>query len=800
MPTEESLTYSPLSSVPITLKRGMQYNITYKNAVLPVVEMEDVLFRSKSVVFMPNGSDGSSEKKAPQDDTGTAAQEAITGLDVLKTILLRLQEFPEQKILITGHTDTTGDDVSNQKLGYGRATSLQLALEGEMEDWASLALKTHNDKDVQHILEWASKTKGYNTDPQGVDGAIGKNTKDALERFYTAINTEFSTSFTPTRVVTTEFWNGAFLLYEDALQKLLDTDAAGLAQVRKSLRWMDDKHKSVGCGEYWPIDEASKNNYRSEANRRVEVYFFDKDESVALPCDPDAYPCPKDTCPIFPSSKIPRNYLPVHPGSHAQSSPVLTAPEMPGSSKKVNIDKLYMYVASFNAANGTRKSLLQYEMHNGKLCTVGSTTPVSVDCEVDVWLYFSHRTDLLYGGNDKEFKMDKSGLPLIGPIKFPGGKDATLDVDIWQQNDWVIVENVEVDGKRANDVLMAAWNDAYSIGYSGKTQDTNEPGFWSYGKYSDKDSKEFFDDPRSPLPLVTFCTSGGNPILVGTISKLPHKKCKLLLAYDKSGTIVYATSLNEIEPKGVNQQFKSHHTYNQELVKKLEAIDAEVSKNSIIDALPNPPSRCLLPGDMCWQNQGQTNFCGAYSFSTAMNYWFPYTYNPLEKEGKYCSDTKVVPAMFNGARTPANVETAAKNHNMNGVDRNNEDLEKSRAIKLIKLWIQAGVPVVFLVNEEPHSGIIDNIANSHWKTLVGWDGNRIFMNNSGGDREVLIRKRDPGIDYEHAPVGNDVDSEAAFYEKWSETSSLADLVTSVDHCTFIPIYPKDAKYASAKAT
>jgi len=106
---------------------------------------------------------------------------------------------------------------------------------------------------------------------------------------------------------------------------------------------------------------------------------------------------------------------------------------------------------------------------------------------------------------------------------------------------------------------------------------------------------------------------------------------------------------------------------------------------------------------------------------------------------------------------------------------------------------------VFLVNEEPHSVIIDNIANSHWKTLVGWDGNRIFMNNSGGDREVLKKKRDAGIDYEHAPVGNDVDSEEAFYEKWYEVSSLADLVTSVDSCTFIPIYPKDAKYASSKA-
>lgn len=783
----------------ISLKTGHSYFLSPKSVSISLIEMEDVLFRTNSVVFMPNGPDGSSENKTPQDDTATPQQEVITGLDVIKTILIRLQEYPEQKILITGHADTSGQDVPNQKLGYGRATSVQYILEGKGPDWATIAENQHHKKDVQHLLEWAHTTKGYDTDPLGVDGNIGSDTKDALEKFYPAINAEFGKSFTAVRAVTNEFWEGVFLLYEDALQTLLATDAAGLAHIRKSVRWMDDTHKSVGCGEYWPIDQAHKDRYRSEANRRVETYFFDKDEKLTFTCDPLNYPCQKDSCPLFPHSKIPRNFLPVHPSPHAQSTPTFTAPEKPGSATKVNMQNVIAYIAVFDKTNGNRKSLQRFELHNGKLCNLGTTTPVKVNCNIEAWFYFSHRSDLSSGSLANEFKMDNTGFPLIGPIFIPCGTAAKLHIDIWQQNDWVVLENVEVDGKRANQVLMADWNNNYSIGTRGTTT-TGEQVFLKITNYTYKDPQEVWNTSYAPIPLVEFSKVGGNPLLIATLTKLPKSKAKLLLVYDKAGLKVFTTSFNEIAPSGSNQLLKSHHTYNKDLVSKLEGVDAEVSQDGIIDAFPNPPSRFILPGDMCIQNQGGTNFCGAYSFSTAMNYWFPFTYNPLEKDGKYCSNPNVVPALFNGARTPDHIVEAASKHNMNGVDRNGENLSKAQAIKLIKLWIQAGVPVLFLVNEEPHSGLFDNIANSHWKTLVGWDGDRIFMNNSGGDLEVYVSRRDPpGLDYEHAPVGNDVDSESAFYKKWEEVSNLADMFSSVDECTFIPLYPKNAMFGASQA-
>jgi hypothetical protein len=209
-----------------------------------------------------------------------------------------------------------------------------------------------------------------------------------------------------------------------------------------------------------------------------------------------------------------------------------------------------------------------------------------------------------------------------------------------------------------------------------------------------------------------------------------------------------------------------------------------------VDALPQPPARCLLPGDMCWQDQGQTNNCGPYSFSTAMNYWMPYTNNPDGKNGALYAQPGNVDDTINGARTPRDITNAAQRFHMNGRDNDAEHLDKARGLKLLKLWLWAGAPVLILVKEDY------NLRSYHWKTVVGYDGNRFFMNNSGADHEVITANRTPGVEYEHAPVGNDVDSEGAFWDKWKAAGGdIVDKFTSVDECTFIPLYPEDTMYS-----
>ena len=60
--------------------------------------------------------------------------------------------------------------------------------------------------------------------------------------------------------------------------------------------------------------------------------------------------------------------------------------------------------------------------------------------------------------------------------------------------------------------------------------------------------------------------------------------------------------------------------------------------------------------------------------------------------------------------------------------------------------------------------------------------------------------RKPGFDYEHGPVGNDMDPIDTHFEKWKLAGGdIVDLFTSVDECTFIPLYPKAAEYAGDRA-
>jgi hypothetical protein len=91
------------------------------------------------------------------------------------------------------------------------------------------------------------------------------------------------------------------------------------------------------------------------------------------------------------------------------------------------------------------------------------------------------------------------------------------------------------------------------------------------------------------------------------------------------------------------------------------------------------------------------------------------------------------------------------------------------------------------------------LTSYHWKLVVGYEKERFLFNNSGADLEYDTSKQKAGVDYEHAPVGNDVDSIGGHYAKWREAGGdIVDFFTSVDRCTFIPLYPKDILFGGDK--
>ncbi|MBN1127740.1 MAG: hypothetical protein JXA71_02065, partial [Chitinispirillaceae bacterium] len=136
---------------------------------------------------------------------------------------------------------------------------------------------------------------------------------------------------------------------------------------------------------------------------------------------------------------------------------------------------------------------------------------------------------------------------------------------------------------------------------------------------------------------------------------------------------------------------------------------------------------------------------------------------------------------------------AAARFNMKTRKNTAKKLDKERALKLLKLWLSAGIPVMVLVDESY------GVMSMHWKLVVGYTKTRIEFINSGADDEFDVSKRTAGIDYDTAPVGNDIDSIDAFYKKWSTAGSWFInniLATSVDECMIMPIYPQDLLFAN----
>jgi hypothetical protein len=258
-------------------------------------------------------------------------------------------------------------------------------------------------------------------------------------------------------------------------------------------------------------------------------------------------------------------------------------------------------------------------------------------------------------------------------------------------------------------------------------------------------------------------------------------------------------SFNELVPTSSNR-IVTHHMYNGAMVDALLAIAPTPEGPDRINALATAlPRRFLLPGDVCWATQAHTSHCGPFSFAAAMNYWHPFTNNRWKQNGEWYVDrTEYLPG---GARTPKFILDAAEEFGMQARINRAEKLERVTADKLLKLWILAGVPVMFLVAEE--AGDPTFMPDFHWKLAVGYDGDRLFLENSGADLEL---SRPGATDvYWYAPVGNDVDLWSDHDPKWEKPTkgvagAIADVFTSVAARTFIPVYPKDGRFRGTAVT
>jgi hypothetical protein len=296
---------------PRECRTGERHTFVIEARRAHVLEVDDVHFNHDSAVFLPqfeNGSPGSPPDLPPD------GIDRHDGIALLAACFHHASEHPERKLLITGHTDTTGSAGYNSALAQLRADNVLHALTGARNEWVVIAAEKHRVLDYQQILAWISRVWFWDCDPGPLDDDSGSLTKDALAGFQHRYNQDFGGSIGVDGDIGPETWGAFFDAYMRMLADLLDTDEAGLERARQKLSFLDGLPKAVGCGEHFPVEETRKNNYRSLTNRRVEILFFDPGEEPELACHASPGECSPGACRLYAPEGFYRfRHLPVRP-------------------------------------------------------------------------------------------------------------------------------------------------------------------------------------------------------------------------------------------------------------------------------------------------------------------------------------------------------------------------------------------------------------------------------------------------------------------------------------------------------
>ncbi len=247
------------------------YTLVRKKLKAKCLELEDVQFHLNSAVLLPDYKDC---HEAADDQ---AAEDRITGLAVVQVCLEQARDNPDKSLLVVGHTDTSGQEEYNLHLSDLRAKAAKAVISGDRGGFAEISASKSKVEDVQRILMWAAAERGWECHPGKVDDETGPKTRAAIRGFQREYNTDFEASIAVDAVVGEKTWGAVFDVYGAAICKLLETDAAGLEAMQKSVVWVSPG--AIGAGEKYPIESSRKGDYRAEKNRRVEVLFFDPDEA-----------------------------------------------------------------------------------------------------------------------------------------------------------------------------------------------------------------------------------------------------------------------------------------------------------------------------------------------------------------------------------------------------------------------------------------------------------------------------------------------------------------------------------------
>ena len=292
------------------------------------MEFEDVLFNLNSAVLLPyrpqqeqlnNRRSGLNMANAQSG----SLQHLITGIGVIYSVYRFIELFPDYKIIIAGHTDTSGGIENNFRLSELRANNVLYLLLGKKNEWADTSFEKHTVSDIQSILKHYSEYFNWNCDPGPIDGIIGNKTKGALKVLQESFNANrvdfgldnygnIPIKEIANKKLNKETWEAIFGLYIYELSRMLNCTPSDsdFESYRSSIKFMKDDCKVLTCGESFPIAEADRPNTRCQANRRVEILFSIEENIPDFECltsRSEIYTY--EDCPFYNPARYRRNYI-----------------------------------------------------------------------------------------------------------------------------------------------------------------------------------------------------------------------------------------------------------------------------------------------------------------------------------------------------------------------------------------------------------------------------------------------------------------------------------------------------------
>jgi hypothetical protein len=290
---------------------AQRHTFVLRRFKVKLIELEGLHFNLDSAVLLP------------VEPEGTAAERAkVTPSQVLAVCLTHADAFRQERLIVTGHADTSGDPVHNVKLSELRAQCVVALLIGGDEgkkSFTRIAQAQHKVEDYQRILEFVAATEGFDCDPQGVDGVHGTHTTTAIKNFQQAFNdAEIGARITVNGRITEETWGAFFEMYQRDLRRTLDEDPDdpnALDELRSHLVFFDDGKRGVGCGENFPIENRGVDGFRSPENRRCELCFLEPGNDPDLSGDhPARGTCNPALCELNDPEIFVPTIIPVEPG------------------------------------------------------------------------------------------------------------------------------------------------------------------------------------------------------------------------------------------------------------------------------------------------------------------------------------------------------------------------------------------------------------------------------------------------------------------------------------------------------